>query len=242
MMGRRFLGIQTVISGETRFLRTVYGAMLGLMRLNFLSVVSAFASPFNTSAGPLKAVIQAVMGGIASRLSGGRFENGAITAAFSYLFNELGHAGGKGYDASTSAPTDKLNLFSPLSETGMWLSAVRDKGIDGFFNVYAHGSQNGLFDGTRMYDETETRALLVDKGWKGQPVALFSCNCGGAGYAQRLANVLGVEVMAPDGFYYYNKDGSGRAGTYINGTWPANGVRGVDPQIGSMRPFLPTRR
>jgi hypothetical protein len=61
-------------------------------------------------------------------------------------------------------------------------------------------------------------------------------------YLQRLANILGVEVMAPDGFYYYNKDGSGRAGTYINGTWPANGVRGVDPQIGSMRPFLPTRQ
>jgi len=38
MMGRRFLGIQTVISRETRFLRTVWGAILGLMRLNYLSV------------------------------------------------------------------------------------------------------------------------------------------------------------------------------------------------------------
>lgn len=52
--------------------------------------VSAFASPFNTATGPLKAVVQAVIGGIASRLSGGKFENGAITAAFSYLFNEVG--------------------------------------------------------------------------------------------------------------------------------------------------------
>ena len=40
MMGRKFLGIQTVISGETRFLRTVYGAILGLMWLKRLSVAS----------------------------------------------------------------------------------------------------------------------------------------------------------------------------------------------------------
>ena len=39
MGGRRFLGIQTVMSGKTRFFRTVYGAILGLMRLNFLSVI-----------------------------------------------------------------------------------------------------------------------------------------------------------------------------------------------------------
>ncbi len=32
-MGRKFLGIQTVVSGKTRFFRTVYGAILGLMRL-----------------------------------------------------------------------------------------------------------------------------------------------------------------------------------------------------------------
>ncbi len=37
-MGRRFLRIQTGNSGETRFFRAVWGAILGLMRLNFLSV------------------------------------------------------------------------------------------------------------------------------------------------------------------------------------------------------------
>jgi len=39
MMGRRFLGIQTVISGKTRSIRTVWGAILGLMRLEVLSVL-----------------------------------------------------------------------------------------------------------------------------------------------------------------------------------------------------------
>jgi len=38
MMRRRFLGIQTVISAETRFLRMVWGVLLGLMRLKCLSV------------------------------------------------------------------------------------------------------------------------------------------------------------------------------------------------------------
>ena len=32
------MGIQTVIAGETRFIRTVWGAILGLMRLEILSV------------------------------------------------------------------------------------------------------------------------------------------------------------------------------------------------------------
>ncbi|NDP41032.1 MAG: hypothetical protein GZ093_20330 [Rhodoferax sp.] len=38
MIGRKFLGIQTVISGKPRFLRTVYGAILRPMRLERLSV------------------------------------------------------------------------------------------------------------------------------------------------------------------------------------------------------------
>jgi len=36
---RQILGIQTVTSGKARFLRTVYVAILDLMRLKFLSVV-----------------------------------------------------------------------------------------------------------------------------------------------------------------------------------------------------------
>jgi hypothetical protein len=53
------------------------------------SGVSAFASPGLNGLGKEgKLVASSVIGGIASRLSGGRFENGAITAAFGYLFNE----------------------------------------------------------------------------------------------------------------------------------------------------------
>jgi len=52
--------------------------------------VSAFASPaLNGLNGPGKLVASAIVGGIASRLSGGTFENGAMSAAFGYLFNEV---------------------------------------------------------------------------------------------------------------------------------------------------------
>jgi RHS repeat-associated protein len=203
---------------------------------------SAFASPLLPADKLGRLAGSAAIGTIAAKLSGGNAQNGALSAAFGYLFNEVAHNGGKGYDASTSGPTDKLNLFSPLGETGMWLSAVRDKGIDGFFNVYAHGTASGLWDGQQTLDETATRKLFMDKGWAGQPVALFSCNCGGAGYAQRLSNILGVEVLAPDGFYNYYTDGSGRAGTYRNSVvMPPGAIQSRDPNIGSMRPFWPVR-
>src|SRR5262249_62120463 len=41
-----------------------------------------------------KLVANTVIGGAASVAAGGKFENGAITAAFGYLFNETMHVGG----------------------------------------------------------------------------------------------------------------------------------------------------
>ena len=43
MMRHKFLEIQTVSSEKTYFLRTVRGAILGLIRLNFLSVAVTVA-------------------------------------------------------------------------------------------------------------------------------------------------------------------------------------------------------
>ncbi len=58
---------------------------------------AAIAQAFTTSAGHLGlpegrfagTVSRAVVGGLASSLAGGKFSNGAVTAAFAYLFNEL---------------------------------------------------------------------------------------------------------------------------------------------------------
>ena len=62
MMGRKFLGIQTVISGKTRLFRTVYGAILGFMRLERLSVIRDFANRTIYYVGPVDAVCDEAVG------------------------------------------------------------------------------------------------------------------------------------------------------------------------------------
>jgi len=54
--------------------------------------VSAFASPLLPADKVARLAGNAVIGGVASQLSGGKFGNGAVSAAFSYLFNEAGEA------------------------------------------------------------------------------------------------------------------------------------------------------
>ena len=60
-----------------------------------------------------------VVGGTTSVLGGGKFENGATTAAFGYLFNQLGHCGCRGSDSGfgsgNSALDDALVSGKPLS-------------------------------------------------------------------------------------------------------------------------------
>jgi hypothetical protein len=52
---------------------------------------SAFAGPFVQGPMPIQFAAYIAIGGVASKLGGDKFENGAITAAFAYLFNELLH-------------------------------------------------------------------------------------------------------------------------------------------------------
>ncbi len=69
----------------------------GSFRDGFIgAVVSGYLSPYVGSKLPDNMIIQgigaAVVGGTASMLAGGKFANGAMSAAFSYLFNDLaGH-------------------------------------------------------------------------------------------------------------------------------------------------------
>jgi hypothetical protein len=51
-----------------------------------------------SSAGKLAVVT--VSGGLASVAGGGKFGNGAVTAAFGYLYNELGNGRERGYEAN----------------------------------------------------------------------------------------------------------------------------------------------
>jgi RHS repeat-associated protein len=52
---------------------------------------STIAGPLIGGPAPVQFAARVIIGGISSRIGGGKFENGAITAAFAYLFNDLGH-------------------------------------------------------------------------------------------------------------------------------------------------------
>jgi hypothetical protein len=58
---------------------------------------SAFAGPLLGGPKELQFAGHIIIGGVASRLGGDKFSNGAITAAFQYLFNEIGNCYQRGY-------------------------------------------------------------------------------------------------------------------------------------------------
>jgi hypothetical protein len=86
----------------------------------------------------------AVVGGTASRLGGGKFANGAQTAAFGYLFNELLNEGGRvaaltrsGYTLlPVNLPGVGETYLDPrmASAVGDWIDLAKGKGVDIHFN------------------------------------------------------------------------------------------------------------
>ena len=64
------------------------GAMMGLLSVGSGEGLMTLGGSLKTGA---KIAVQSVIGGTLSELGGGNFANGAITAAFSFLFNHLKH-------------------------------------------------------------------------------------------------------------------------------------------------------
>jgi hypothetical protein len=79
------------------------GAKCGPSALS--SAFSKLATPFTGGLHPIPgAFVSAIIGGTASELGGGKFANGAMTGAFSYLFNEF-------------ASRNRSNVYGPLGST-----------------------------------------------------------------------------------------------------------------------------
>jgi len=93
---------------------------------------SALAGPVTQEPGPLQFAAHIAIGGIASRLGGDSFENGAITAAFAYLFNCGAHPGtclsGKAQDDLFSSSRyhsyEEFSYICDTSQTGCTREAV----------------------------------------------------------------------------------------------------------------------
>jgi RHS repeat-associated protein len=77
---------------------------------------SAFASPaLNSMSGGGKLIASSIIGGVASKLGGGKFENGAITAAFGYLLNEDNFGFNFGDNESRAAELMNTGQLTQLS-------------------------------------------------------------------------------------------------------------------------------
>lgn len=97
----------------------------------------------------------------------------------------------------------------------------------GFFDFAAHGSATSIEYGSRentMSARDVARIIKHNTTYKGEKVRLLSCSTGANknGFAQQLANALGVDVEAPndvlivsqDGKYKVGYDGSGKMITF----------------------------
>lgn len=110
------------------------------------------------------------------------------------------------------------------------LNAVPKK--EGFFDVAAHGAVYAIEYGSEsmMLSARElARIIQHNKDYKGEKIRLLSCSTGSAddGFAQQLANALGVEVEAPSDVLF----------VYPNGTYKI----GYD-NSGKMKIFKPYRK
>ena len=101
---------------------------------------------------------------------------------------------------------------------------------NGYFDFAAHGEISSIIYGDedmRLSAREVAQIIIHNKGYHGEKVRLLSCSTGATdnGFAQQLANALGVEVEAPtdilfvypNGTYKIGYDGSGEMKTFKPG-------------------------
>ena len=95
-----------------------------------------------------------------------------------------------------------------------WIARRTDIDPNGMFDVIAHGTPDGIEiirKGTKITVNSRTAARLIEQlpGYHGQDIRLLSCSTGARadGFAQNLANKLGVKVTAPTDTLWANKYG-----------------------------------
>lgn len=100
------------------------------------------------------------------------------------------------------------------------LDAVKKK--EGYFDVAAHGASNIICYGstdTKISARELARIIRHDQSYQGEKIRLLSCSTGSTddGFAQQLANALGVEVEAPTDILYIFPNGRLKIGIKGNG-------------------------
>jgi len=154
-------------------------------------------------------VVSAVIGGTASKISGGKFANGAQTGAFQFLFNQAGQAIKKwSYENQLKKGLLRLGIDG---SSGLRASEIRAmRGLyspKDAFVFAAHGNEKGIYLGglTQMMDGPSSLndiiSTLEGAGYKGeQPLFMLSCDLANSGVGQQLSNHYNQSVIgASDG-------------------------------------------
>ncbi len=102
---------------------------------------------FSTDAGQL--VTAAVVGGTASELGGGKFANGAVTGAYTMLFNHMAH---QKQEKSSQKPD--WNKLSDSEKTKYFLEAAKNSetlqvNVHDIFDNFTPQNSNGTYQGFR---------------------------------------------------------------------------------------------
>ncbi|NIJ97092.1 RHS repeat-associated core domain-containing protein [Xanthomonas arboricola] len=111
---------------------------------------------------------------------------------------------------------EKWVWISPIRDPVIYSGARADKDRPGILTIYAHGGPNAV-NGPSFFNKyglafsaDQVADIIEDSSWNRKDVVwLKSCNTGKDpnGFAQQLANRLGVTVYAPNAQVWFNKQG-----------------------------------
>jgi hypothetical protein len=152
-------------------------------------------------------------------------------------------------------PTGRLGSYldeSVATRAGRAFYAAGDEllgGVDdvqpepGQYTIDVHGGPDFVRIGEDRLTADDLATLIeADPNWHGEPIRLLACETGqhADGFAQRLADRLGVTVHAPSGYLEVTPDGQvlvGRTEQDSSGTWHVR-----RPPDGRMTAFEPATR
>ena len=144
---------------------------------------------------------------------------------------------------SNSFYAGDMSFMKPNDNFILNINHRKDKDVNGFFDIIAHGSTNeievnngGKYINLSFRDAA--RLIAHKPGYKNQNIRLLSCNTGkiNSGFAQNLANKLHVAVCAPTDYLWCNKQGD-----YFVAGMKTDGSPDYSKK-GRFRIFYPARR
>ena len=143
--------------------------------------------------------------------------------------------------AEASQPIPGGRAFYEADDVAMFDGAEQIPELSGVYRIDIHGQADIVTIGdTVLHPRHLAKLIENDTRWAGEPIWLFGCNTGADqnGFAQQLADLLGVEVIAPDGWV---------GGTYAGDTFVTKSVQTTEegivvpagPPDGTWRSFRP---